>query len=216
VNIKEKNLLKILRSSHLESPQVTFIDGKDLIGRSEETKLKEVYHTLGGILEYPDIKLKGYFFETTKFVLEFDDQLSFNRYRIKTLRSDIYENFPGIKLEKFRNCCKKYERECLKSGTATELWTHQEAESLFGRAEKPGDLGLNGSPGWKLRALQDYLKDLYAKYAKKRILRLSVWDEILINGQLKKVGDILKNPDTKSGEFILKFIERRVINLFAD
>lgn len=216
MTIKEKNLLNILQTRYLENVNVTFVESKNLRDTKEEEDLLDVYQSLGGIMKYPEVRLNGYFFETSKFALELDGQLSFNRYRLKTLRSPIYQKFLGVKPEKYRSHCKKYENECIKSGTTSEIWNNKKAEALFGESEKAGDLGLNGSAGWKLKAFEDFLKDIYSKYAKIKLLRISVWDEVLINGQLKKLGDLLNTPDKKTSEFLLKFIERRVINLFAD
>ncbi len=214
--LKEKNLKSILSLKYLENDNITFIETKKLISTPFEKELINVLELLAGRKELPETRINGYFFESRKFALEYDDQLSYNRYRLKTFRSDIYQNFPGIKLDKVRNYCNKYEKECLKSGSAPGLWTNPEAENLFGKAEQPGDFGLNGASGWKLRAYQDFLKDIYSRFSKVRLLRISCWDEILINKQLHKIGDLLNNPSEKTAEHILKFIERRVINLYID
>lgn len=216
MNIREKNLIKILSLKYLENDNITFIDSKDIKPGPFRDRYNEAYHALGAKGMAPEMSLKGYLFENTKFVLELDDRLTYNRYRLKTLRSDIYDSFPGINVERHRIYCNKFENECLKAGSAKGIWTNPESEAVFGKSEQPGDFGLNGSSGWKRMAMENFLKDLYARYKKLRLLRISVWDEILINKQLVKLVDLLSNPDKKTVEHILNHIERRVINLFSD
>ncbi len=215
VSIKATNLKKILGSKYIPVDEPSFIDSNKLKDSRFEQSYIDTYKNLDGKESFPVFTQKGYFFETTKFAISFDEQLSFNKYRIKTLRSEIYTQFKGIKLEKYRSYCKKYERECLKSGTSSGVWTNLNSEYHFGKSEAPGDLGLNGSSGWKMNACVDYLQDIYSLYAGKRLLRISVWDEILINKKLLRIGDLLNTPDKETYEHILKYIERRVINLFA-
>lgn len=216
MTIRQKNLRKILSTKYLENNTITFIDSKDLVKTSFHKYYQEAFELLGGHGAAPDISLKGYFFENVKFSLELDELLFFNRYRLKTLRSEIYNSFPGIKADMQRIYCNKYEKECQKVGSTRQVWTSHQAEKIFGRSEDPGDFGLNGSAGWKLTALENTLKDIYAKYKKIRLLRIAVWDEIMVNKQLVKIGDLLTNPDQKAAEHLLHHIERRVINLFAD
>lgn len=180
-----------------------------------QTQLQQVYESLGGIGARPCIEIKGYQMTFGKFVVELDDQLHFNKYRLITLRNDIYEQLHGIDVNKFRMYCRKFEKECLKSGTSKGIWTNNQAEKCFGPAETPGDLGLNGASGWKLFAYQQFVKDLFAARHKVRLLRLSIWDEIMFNRQLIKLNDLLLNPGKEEAELLLKFIERKIIRLYA-
>lgn len=216
MNIRQRNLKKILATQYLENENITFIESNDLAGTEYHKQYQEVFESLGGQRSAPALSIKGYFFETKKFCLELDDQTTFNRYRLKTFRSSIYGSFPGVKAEKHRIYCNKFEKECLKAGLARGIWTNRVAEHIFGKSEDPGDFGLNGSAGWKLIALENYLKDVYARYKKIRLLRITVWDEIMINKQLVKIGDLLTNPDEKAASHLLAHTERRVINLFSE
>ena len=215
MRLKARNFHQILSSKYLPTDHPILIDSKKLFPSRYGQLFLEVYNNLGGKEEFPLITQKGYFFQTIKFAISFDDQLSFNRYRMKTLRSGLYSSFLGIKPEKYRNFCTKYERECLKSGTARDVWSNLESEHHFGKPELPGDLGLNGSTGWKYRALQEFLEDVYAQFSGVKLLRVSVWDEILINGKLHKIGDLLNTPNKETSGNLLKYLERRIINLFA-
>ncbi len=215
MSIKSSNFLSVLSSKYIPTDSPTFIDSNKLKGTKYEKLFLETYESLGGQEEYPVVTQKGYFFETIKFAIAFDEQLNFNKYRIKTLRSSIYQSFLGIKLEKYRSFCKKYERECLKSGITRENWSSITSEHHFGKSEAPGDLGLNGSSGWKYRAFQNFLEDIYAQQSSTKLLRVSIWDEVMINKQICKIGDLLTTPSKETAEHILKYVERRVINLFA-
>jgi hypothetical protein len=105
--------------------------------------------------------------------------------------------------------------ECLKAGTSNPSWTNDEAERHFGTSQNNGDLGLNGSSGWKLTAFKDFTIDLIARQRKIRLLRISVWDDLMINQRLKKLNELLMSPG-KTTDLILKIIERKAIGLYAD
>lgn len=216
MTIRAQNLKKILETKFLENDNITFINSAEILDSNfYNQEFLNIYNKLDGIINKPKIRLNGYFFEHKKFTLELDEVLHFNRYRLATLRSNIYNNFPGIKVDKYRVYCKKQEKECLKSGSREGAWTNSKAEKYFGPSESPGDLGLNGSTGWKYRAFCDYLKDIYACHKNIKLLRLSVWDEMMINKRLVKVGDFLLKPDKAGTEMFLKYLDRRIINLYA-
>jgi len=216
LTIRSKNLREILAGKYLENDQVTFIETKKLKDSSAEEEIFSRYEQLGGILDWPDMRIYGYYYESSKFVMELDEQMHFNKYRLLTLRSSIYDRMPGIKADKYRIYCKKHEKECMKSGASPDQWSHVTAEKYFGSSESPGDLGLRGSAGWKYRAFCDFVKDIYAFHFKVKLLRVAIWDEILINKQLIKIGELLLNPTEENKSHILKYLERRIINLYAE
>ena len=214
MNIRQKNLTRILSKKYLENDEITFIDSKDLKGTQFSKDYINCYQQLGGIKDWPQIRVKGYLFENRKFAVVLDDQLHFNKYRLMTLRSLAYEDFKAFKLDRYRILCKKFANECLKSGSAAN-WTDPTSENLFGASQSSGDLGLKGSSGWKYRAFCDFTEDVYSLHAKVKLLRVSIYDEILINHKLIKIGDILVNPKKEQEEFLLKYLDRRILNLYA-
>ncbi len=216
-SIREANLHDILLSKYIPvESQDTIFSTWELQGTMDEKTLLETYTALEGMASFPEIKFKVPLMEFGRFSVLFDDAIHFNRYRAKTLRSSFYENLNSFPLMKFRSYCRKYESECLKSGTANPVWTNAEAERHFGPSQQNGDLGLSGSAGWKLKAFKDFAIDLIARHRKIRLLRISVWDDLLINKKLVKFHELLMSPSKAEAEQILKFVERKVVGLYAD
>ena len=216
-NIREENLHKILLSKYIPATDLNYnFSTWELKGTFFERAFLEIYESLGGKDTYPEIKFIVPFMEFGRFCVLLDDQIRFNRYRAKTLRSSFYENIASFPLMKYRSYSRKYEVECLKSGTSYPAWTNKEAEHHFGQSQINGDLGLNGSSGWKLIAFIDFAIDLIARQKKIRLLRISVWDDILIHKKLMKFNDLLMSRGDAETELILKFIERKIIGLYVD
>ncbi len=216
-SIKQQNLRKILLGKYLPSGSIDPAwNTADFRGSVYEKDFLEAYEELGGRLPFPEFIFHVPLMEFGRFCVLLDEAIRFNRYRAKTLRSDFYENLMSFPLSKYRSYCRKYETECIKAGTAGRLWTSDVAEQHFGSAQAPGDLGLSGSPGWKLTALKDLATDMLARKKKIRLLRIAVWDDLLINGKLVKINELLMSPEKHEQEAILKFVERRMVGLYAD
>lgn len=216
-SIRTENLNKILLKKYLPAEQINRqMDSNELKGSMYERHFLEAYEILEGKNPGQPIKFEPVFLEFGRFCILLDEALHFNRYRAKTLRSSFYESISAFPAIKYRTYCRNYETECLKIGTSKPHWTNSEAELHFGPSQQSGDLGLNGSSGWKLIAMQDLLTDLICRKRKIRLLRISIWDDLMVNKHLKKLNQILVSPSGESVEPILKFIERRIIGLYAD
>ena len=216
-SIREENLHKILLSKFLPNSDINpNFSMWELNGSLYEKVFLETYKALDGKDASPETRFTVPLLEFGKFCVVFDEAIHFNRYRAKTLRSSFYENITSFPLMKYRSYCRKYEVECLKSGAANPEWTNREAERYFGAGQAPGDLGLSGSPGWKLAALTDFATDLIARQRKIRLLRISIWDDLLINQKLVKFKDLLISPGKPETELVLKFVERKAFGLYAD
>ncbi len=215
--IRQQNLRKILLSKYLPSDTIDPAwDTSRLQGSLFEKDFTEVYHDLGGLQPFPGFIFHVPLMEFGRFCVVLDEAIQFNRYRAKTLRAGFYENLMSFPLTKYRSYCRKYETVCIKAGTAGRLWTNETAERHFGLPQAPGDLGLSGSPAWKLTALRDLATDMLARQKKIRLLRLSVWDDLMLGGKLMKLNELLRCPGDYEQEMILKFIERKIIRLYAD
>ncbi len=222
-NIREENLHKILLSKYIPAEELNHsFSTWELKGTFFEKVFLETYELLGGREAFPEIKFNVPFMpacrrgrEFGRFCILLDEQLHFNRYRAKTLRSSFYENLSSFPLMKYRSYSRKYEVECLKAGTSNPSWTNDEAERHFGPSQNNGDLGLSGSSGWKMIAFKDFAIDLIARQRKIRLLRISVWDDLMVDRQLKKLNELLMSPG-KATDLILKIVERKAIGLFAD
>lgn len=216
MNLKTRNLHKILTQKYLPAETLPKSINTSIFknGIFSENILS-VYRELGGKQHFPTMDIETFPMEFGKFCVVLDDQMHFNHYRLITLRAAFYENAPNFPLENYKLYCRRYEKECLKSGIKPMIWSNPEAEKHFGPSLDPGDLGLQGSSGWKLTAFKDFMQDIYARHKKIRLLRLSVWDELMVNKQLVRLNDFLMTPASKDNEIFLNFAERKVINLYA-
>ena len=215
--IRERNLHQVLLSKYIPAEELDHnFSTWELKCSFFEKALLETYASLGGKEAFPEIKIHVPFMVFGRFCVLFDEQIHFNRYRAKTLRSSFYENLSSFPLMKYKSYSRKYELECLKSGSSNPGWTNDEAESHFGASQVSGDLGLSGSAGWKMTAFKDFATDLIARQRKIRLVRIAVWDDLMIHKKLKKFNELLMSPGKTETELILKYVERKVIGLYAD
>lgn len=216
-SIREENLQQVLLSKYIPADELNHnFSTWELQGTFYEKVFLECYKSLGGKADFPEIKYHVPFMEFGRFSVLLDEDIHFNKYRAKTLRSPFYESLSSFPLMKYKSYSRKYETECLKAGTSNPAWTNQEAERHFGPSQSSGDLGLSGSSGWKLIAFKDYAVDLIARQRKIRLLRISIWDDLLINKKLTKFNEVLMSPGSAETELILKFVERKMIGLYVD
>ena len=130
------------------------------------------YRSLGGQLEGPQLRPGAWDLTLTNgVVVELDEELHFNRFRLLTLSAGE----PRPWDHRYRQYCTDFETECLKAGTWGKRWTTSSAERLMGAADPAGELGPHGAPRWKQRALYDSMKDLTTDV---RLCRLSVYDNL--------------------------------------
>lgn len=197
----------ILSTQHLTVPSWQAISKSKY---AEETI--KVYQALGGQQKQPAIRLPedSFILLNNKFVIFFDEVLHFNRYRALTFKSDIYQELPHIPRDLYKTYCRKNEKECLKSGLANNLWSFSFAEKHFGQASERGDFANNGSPSWKLRALEDFLLDVALLNQGVQVLRIAIYQQLMLNRQLHKVGDILMSGREAEKTALLNYIERKV------
>jgi len=215
--IRQQNLFRILSGKYIPSEELNHqFDTAALKGSLFENVFIESYRSLGGIAVYPEIKFTAPLLEFGRFCVILDESIHFNRYRAKTLRASFYENLTSFPLIKYRSYCRKYEVECIKVGTSNSVWTNDEAERHFGPSQQSGDLGLNGSSGWKFTAFKDFATDLIARQRKIRLIRIAVWDDLMINQNLKKFHELLMSPGKTESGLIQNYTEKKLIGLYAD
>ncbi len=216
-SIRLRNLSHILNSQYIPAEEIQRkFSSNEIKNTFYEKACLESYKTLDGIQEYPNIVFQVPFLEFGRFCILLDEAIHFNRYRSKTLRSPFYDQLTSFPTMKYRTYCRKHEVECMKAGTANPFWTNHEAEMHFGPSQENGDLGLKGSSGWKLTAFKDLLTDMICRQRKIRLLRISVWDDLMVNRSLKKFNELLMSPGKKETELILKYVDRKVVGLYAD
>ena len=179
--------------------------------RKEASLVEKTYAELGGKGNCWDISVslpEG--IETEEVRLTLDGPLQFNRYRAESLQSELYEAFEPVWLNGYRRLCRSAERECLKAGTRQGVWTNKEAEKHFGHAQEAGDFFGAGAPGWKLQAFQEFLSDLYLLDRRQKHMRLSLYDRLMIQGQLIPLQQLLLSRSETNLPYLLKFLRRQL------
>lgn len=216
-SIRTQNLRKILYSKYnpVDDRGGNTPKAELLLKGLHRIEIDDVYRDLGGLRDWKHIAIPIFPMRFLKFSAVLDEQRQFNHYRLRTLKSDFYSRTAYFPLEKYRHYCVKHEKDCLKAGVNRHHWTNPLAEEHFGPSQIPGDLGLSGSSGWKMQAFLDFLQDVYAFQKKERLLRLSVWDEVMVEKQLVRINELLLHPDKRNAEILLQYLERRVFGLYA-
>ena len=171
---------------------------------------KEIYEELGGIgAELPPIDYSFDIELMDKGVI-IDGDIHFNKYRIFTFRSDLYDMIDGFPLQNYRRFCRTYEKECLKAASYGSMWSSNHAKKFFGESNDAGDLGLNGSNEWKLRAYQDFIVDLSSMIFDYKIFRISIYDNVLIGGKLIPLKELLMSRKKENEKYIISFFRKKI------
>lgn len=167
------------------------------------------YQALGGVQNTVPLGYGKWDMEFEGLIVELDEQRHFNRYRLITLESPIYSHLPKFPINQYKQYCIDYEPQCLRAGGFGGNWTNPSCERQFGKASEKKDLNGNGPSRWKQRAFYDYLKDLSVLILKIPIVRLSIWDEILIEGKTSLLKDVLGKQNALGILSLQKLIEVR-------
>jgi hypothetical protein len=136
-----------------------------------------LYRNLGGTQAQPNLRPGPWdlVFDGL-LVVEFDEELHFNRYRAQTLTASWERSLPWT--VDYRRHCVDCEAECLAAGAWGRRWTNDSAGRMFSGG-KPGELDGEGAPRWKQRALYDALKDTVAVWGRGvRLARVATYDRV--------------------------------------
>lgn len=193
------------------------IRARDYISR-EEIEMQELLSELGVLnfenLEKLIISVQILYLYDEKYYIFLEPDFHFNRYRLITLRSSLYEKAMSFDLQKVRNFCRTKEREAAKSGYPKDIWANSVAGKIFGKAEDPGDFTGNGSSGWKLNALANYLFDYYSVQKDLNIVKLNYYEALMVQGKLDTIGKHLKLKNKEFNKPIQQYLTRKMgINL---
>jgi len=168
------------------------------------------YKALGGIQDVVPLRLGNWDMKFNGLIVELDEQRHFNRYRLITLDSPIYQQLPKFPLNLYREYCNKYEADCIKAGGYGGNWTNSSCEKQFGQSSMPNIMDENGSARWKQRAFYDFLKDVCILIHKVPLVRLSIWDEINTLERPRLLKDILKTNDFNEITSVKNLIKTRM------
>ena len=212
-HLKVENLYRILKDSdiqvefnqHLEV-NLSYLRGKG------ESLLNGVLSDLEGTGKIPVLERLKFDFKVSRFVFIYDDEAHFNRYRLATLKSSIYEVFTFPWIDAYIRLSRTYEKECLKTGLQERVWNGPPlAGKLFGKSEAPGDLSGNGSAGWKLNAYNDAQYDLISRLHGLKLIRIPLYENLMIGGSLKKIDDLLLHPKEEQQQGIINWFSRKLV-----
>lgn len=205
INLCEKNV-------HLHEEGQLTLPKWEIFEKFGYTKeIQEVFDDLGGQGDFTKINWRRPTIELPRRAIVLDEAYDFNRYRTVSLRAPSYERITHISAPNYRRYSQQYESECLKSGINGPKWTNHQAEAIFGRSEAPGDLGLNGSAMWRMRAFQNFMLDLTTLVTPYPIVRISVYENLMVSGKLVQFRDLLRSRTADTERLVWQFIERKMI-----
>ena len=141
--------------------------------------------------------------------IELDEERHFNRYRLTTLTSSAYSKFPKFPLSEYRSYCTQREAKCLAAAKYGGNWSNPSCIRQFGSQSSEGDLTPPGSPRWKQRAFYDFLKDLSPLVLDTPLARVSIWDDVPVNGVNVLINQILLSRSLDGTPGLVKLIEER-------
>mgnify|MGYP003133690631 CR=1 FL=1 len=183
----------------------TLIEGKG------QNLLSEAYNDLNGAGDFPLLNQLKLDLKIGKFLFLFDDAYHFNRYRLKTLKADIYDTFSFSWHGSYLRMCRTFERECLLSGSQERIWYGPPiASRCFGKSENPPDLSGNGASGWKLNAYNDLQYDLISRLLGYKLVRISAYENLMIGGKLLRIDKLLLRPSNETLKSIGTWLIRKM------
>ncbi len=211
-NLMTRQLDLILREGQLEyEPDFDLEVNPSFLDQKGKAWLKEIFEDLGGHGNLPLLEKLKFDFKIKRNLIIWDDELHFNRYRLISLRSDLYSEFNFQFTEGVKRVCRTFEKECLKGGMQERIWNGSPfSKACFGKASEPADFTQNGSPGWKLTAYNDAQMDLQSRLHGFKIFRLYPYETLMTGGSLKRLDQLLVNPKEEQQEMILKWLMRKV------
>lgn len=144
-----------------------------LIEKNLYSVITDMYRALGGKQDEVPLNIGKYDIECKDFIIEFDEENHFNRYRLKTLSSPIYEDWCNFTVTDYQQYCTKYEDKCRTYG---KFWQTNSSDKQYGISSPCGSLDGIGSSRWKQRAFYDFVKDVYSTAINTPIIRISIYD----------------------------------------
>lgn len=184
---------------------------KKLLDAKARLLLEDAYKKLNGTGLYILLSKLRFDFKIDRYLFVYDDAVHFNRYRLGTLKSELYHTFTYPWVASYERQCKLEERDCLQAGMQERVWYGPPiASKCFGASEEAGDLTGNGSAGWKLNAYNDLQYDLISRLHGYKLIRISAHDHIMMGGSLKKIQGLLLRPNDKTLEGIGNWLLRKM------
>ena len=211
--IKVKALLLALESGEISFEKAFNLPiNEKLLDQKAVALLRQAYEALGGIGEAVYLSQLKFDFKIDRFLFLYDGESHFNRYRLNTFKTDLYGSFTFSWLETYKRLCRTFERDCLKVGLQQRVWEGPPlASRCFGQPGEGGDLSGNGATGWKLNAYNDVQYDLITRLSGYRIIRLPMYENIMVSGTLKRLDQLLGRPPEEVSPAILNWLKRKMV-----
>lgn len=202
----------ILKESGIEyewQPQLEFVP--KYLDAKGKSWLQEILVDLGGNGSLPLLEKLKFDFKIGRNFIQWDEELQFNRYRLISLKSELYSEFNFSFSEAYKRLCRSYEKEALKAGFQTRIWNGPPvAKHVFGEASEPGDFTGNGATGWKLLAYNDAQIDLQTRIHGYKLIRLSPFETLMTGGSLKRLDQLLVNPKEEQRQILSNWLQRKL------
>ena len=156
-----------------------------------EPHVMKVYKSLGGLESLPKVSPGAWDLILDCGVVELDEELHFNRYRLQTLQSPLYDRLHNFPTSVYSAFSMQFEAACFSSGKFGGKWTNASAEVQFGFADSRPCVHTMMSPRWKQRAFYDFINDLTPMVLRFNLSRISVWDSVVFSNMKRSVRDVL-------------------------
>ena len=171
--ILKQEILKKICTKHFSTHTHERLSLDKLKASSYYDEIVNVYHRLGGILTTIPAGVGRYDIDTPNFIIELDEENHFNRYRLSTLQSDVYNDNHNLDVELYKGYCKSYENKCRTYG---KYVSSDSTNKQFGKSVVDGDLKDVNRTRWKQRAFYDYIKDITSLVIGVPIIRISIYE----------------------------------------
>ena len=185
---KEKILNQVVLQEYGEKKHSKLTKSQLSLSPELYSEVKSMYKELGGTQEDPPLTFGPWDISTPEFIIELDEENHFNRYRLQTLNSNIYQMINGFRLDEYMRFCTLYESGCRKHGG---FWKNNSSEKLFVKSDDNGCLDGAGSSRWRQRAFYDFLRDVTGLIKEIPVFRLSIYQTF----KGRKVYDIIESKD---------------------
>ena len=185
---KEKILNQVVLQEYGEKKHSKLTKSQLSLSPELYSEVKSMYKELGGTQEDPPLTFGPWDISTPEFIIELDEENHFNRYRLQTLNSNIYQMINGFRLDEYMRFCTLYESGCRKHGG---FWKNNSSEKLFVKSDDNGCLDGAGSSRWRQRAFYDFLRDVTGLIMEIPVIRLSIYQTF----KGRKVYDIIESKD---------------------
>ncbi|MBR2932102.1 MAG: hypothetical protein IKC30_05150 [Rikenellaceae bacterium] len=200
---KKQTYLAQVCQAHYGKGNHSKLSANELQASAYYDEIMNIYKRLGGILDVAPTRVGAYDIDTPNFIIEFDEENHFNRYRLSTLNSTIYTNNRNVNIENYKKFCKNYEHNCLTYGKYAH---NSSTDKQFGNSVIDLDLLDQNRTRWKQRAFYDFIKDVTSIIIGVPIIRISIYEKY----KGVKIEDLI-NRQCK--ELLIEYINLRLQNL---